>query len=99
MKKYSVVPAAIAGFIGGVAFLISCGGGSGSNGIGPNTAIANVPTAQLVCDRLTTGNLELTDPFNCFDTDGNAFSNLTLSEIFSQGWKIQNIGNDTVFYK
>ena len=100
MKKWSVFPTVAAGFIGGVAFLMSCGGGSGSSGIGLNTAIGNIPTDQLICDRLTTGNFELTDPFNCFNTDGNTYSSITLSQLFTDGWRIQSVlGADTLFYK
>jgi hypothetical protein len=100
MKKWSFVPVALAGFIGGVAFIVSCGGGSSSSGIGPNTAIGDVPPEQLICDRLTTGNYGLSDPFNCFDTDGNSQSSVTLSSIFAQGWRIQLVlGSDTVFYR
>jgi hypothetical protein len=93
MKKLSVFPVALAAFIGGIAFIVSCGGGSSSGVIGLNTAIANVPTEQMFCRSRAGSPLRPDSQVdNCFDTNGNNYGAalFTISELWADGWRSQN---------
>lgn len=93
MTKVSQLPSILAGFIGGMAFLISCGGGSG--GV-TNEVSAQVPTEQMYCtsnNRLVapTGINNEIDvyPLRCYDSNGNLNNNTsTLADYYAQGWRI-----------
>lgn len=90
MKKFAYIPVALAGFIGGVAFLVACGGGSGS---GLNSTTAAVPTEQMFCRPSDAQPRPTTILEGCFDSNGNNRANITIPEVLAEGWR----ANDGTF--
>ena len=95
-SKFSYV---VAGFVGGMAFLISCGGGSSGSSL--SEAVAEVPVNQMICYQ-TSGFLVDWDPsplaikpvpqdsLACYGTDGT--NRITsLDTVYSEGWRNQAI--------
>ena len=92
MAKRSYVPSVLAGFIGGIAFLISCD----SSGINTNPASATVTANQMFCYSISGLLFDISganppspkvDSLNCYDTSGTAL--LTdLGNVYSKGWRI-----------
>jgi len=82
------------GFVGGVAFIVSCGGDY------TNQAEAFNIQSQLFCVR--TGSSILNTVFeesvsaagqalDCIDSSGNSYVRSNLADIYADGWKIQII--------
>lgn len=98
MNKKSRASILLTGFIGGVAFIASCGGEYS------NEAIASSIKHQLFCEKF--GDSILTNPYNgnvfsaspnslsCIDSSGNTYHPTDLSQIYNQGWRVQLISGE-----
>ena len=83
-----------AGFVGGIAFLVSCGGGSGGGPI--SSADAAVPVNQMVCrviggrlwDSTTNGIPNMSANLVCYDTSGTGRT-ISIADAYAEGWRIQ----------
>lgn len=62
----------VAGFIGGVAFLISCGGGSGGGSVGVQDASASDVVSQMYCHRDTSNGIPILINITATDFGGSS---------------------------
>ncbi len=83
----------IAGFVGGVAFLVSCSGGSGGGPI--SDAEAAVSANQMYCEGATSlwqgasnGIPNIADALVCYETNGTGRS-ISIADAYAEGWRIQ----------
>lgn len=98
MNKKSRTSLLLTGFVGGVAFIASCGGEY------TNEAMASSIKHQLFCERY--GDSILNNPYDgnvfsvsqnslsCIDSSGSIYHPTDISQIYNQGWKIQLISNE-----
>ena len=90
-SKFSYV---VAGFVGGMAFLISCSGGSGGSSV--SEVEAAVPINQMVCqipggslwNSTTSGIPNLLSIMECYDTSGTGRT-ISIADAYAEGWRIQ----------
>ena len=102
MNIRSKISYVVAGFVGGMAFLVSCSGGSGGGLI--SDAEAAVPAEQMFCKRVNFSNssannlvsesadgipngIPVANSLACYDTLGVS-QTTSLDVVYSQGWRI-----------
>ena len=97
MNSRSKFAYAVAGFVGGVAFLISCSGGSGGDSGSSliNDADAAVAANQMVCEGAqslwngTSSGIPNIGPFLvCYDTSGTGRT-ISIADAYAEGWRVQ----------
>lgn len=97
MKKLLTIPTLLAGFIGGVTFIASCGGSLS------NEARASGSKNQLFCERRDTtlindafvGVVSATvQSLDCIDSSGSTYYRTDLAQLYSEGWRVQLISED-----
>ena len=115
MKIRSKISYVVAGFVGGVAFLISCGGGSGGSLV--SDVEAAVPAEQMLCKLTDPGTAQgnymiyegtsafpngtpVPNSLACYDTSG-VNQTTSIDIVYSQGWRIQGflIGSSLLFVR
>ena len=82
----------VTGFVGGVAFLISCGGGGGSGSGSISSADAAVPTEQMWCqgvqDLVDLNGIPDPVGLRCYDTNNRSIV-FSLENAYAEGWRLE----------